>query len=248
MNRNDLFPPPATQARSAGSFNWIEGLAPRMIQLAARGAPQALAARLKEEWLADLSERRGQMSRLSFALGCYWALVEISRDHCPIIIAAPASATTGSTLAGFAYRGPSIFSRRATSVAPAAVLCDINTTPLIDVMLVLLVTLIVTLPIMTNAVKVDLPQPSPPTKSTRPEVINLDIDFDGTLLWNGRTVANMTQLESYFRTEARKSPQPEVRLHPDSRVKYDFVAQVLSSAQHNRMQKIGFVNTGDFTD
>jgi biopolymer transport protein ExbD len=129
------------------------------------------------------------------------------------------------------------------------VMCDINTTPLIDVMLVLLVTLIVSLPIMTHAVKLDMPQntnrPPPPVK---PDVIDLEIDFDGTVVWNGSTVSSLQQLEGYFRIEADKDPQPEIHLRPDRRVKYDFVAKVLAAAQRNRMKRIGFVNTAEFGD
>jgi biopolymer transport protein ExbD len=126
-------------------------------------------------------------------------------------------------------------------------MCDINTTPLIDVMLVLLVTLIISLPIMTHAVKLDMPHGNPPPPDARPEVIDLEIDFDGTVVWNG-TVVQMNQLEGYFRQEADKSPQPEIHLRPDRRVKYDFVARVLASAQRNRMVKIGFVNTSEFNE
>jgi biopolymer transport protein ExbD len=129
----------------------------------------------------------------------------------------------------------------------AAVICEMNTTPLIDVMLVLLVTLIVSLPIMTHAVKLDLPQ-TPPPSSPRPEVINLDIDFDGTVVWDGTPVASVAQLESYLRIEAQKAPQPEIHIRPDRRVKYHFVAEVLASAQHNRIQRMGFVNTAEFRD
>jgi biopolymer transport protein ExbD len=129
------------------------------------------------------------------------------------------------------------------------VMCDINTTPLIDVMLVLLVTLIVSLPIMTHAVKLDMPQPhSQPPPDRPPDVIDLEIDFDGTVIWNGNTVPSMGQLEGYFRIEAAKDPQPEIHLRPDRRAKYDFVAKVLAAAQRNRMRRIGFVNTGEFAD
>jgi biopolymer transport protein ExbD len=129
------------------------------------------------------------------------------------------------------------------------VMCDINTTPLIDVMLVLLVTLIVSLPIMTHAVKLDMPQhTNPPPDTVRPEVIDLEIDFDGTVVWNGTVVNNLPQLEGYFREEANKDPQPEIHLRPDRRAKYDYVAKVLASAQRNRMKRIGFVNTPDFRD
>src|ERR1700742_4337323 len=132
--------------------------------------------------------------------------------------------------------------------AGGGVMCDINTTPLIDVMLVLLVTLIVSLPIMTHAVKLDMPQSNnPPPPDQRPDVIDLEIDFDGTVVWNGTPVQNLQKLEAYFHTEADKAVQPEIHLRPDRRVKYDFVAKVLAAAQRNRMKKIGFVNTSEFS-
>ena len=129
-----------------------------------------------------------------------------------------------------------------------AVMCDINTTPLIDVMLVLLVTLIVSLPIMTHAVKLDMPNPNaqPPPPDTPPEVIDLEIDSDGTVVWNGNPVANLATLEGYFHNEAAKDPQPEIHLRPDRRARYDVVAKVLAAAQHNHMVKIGFVNVAQF--
>lgn len=137
----------------------------------------------------------------------------------------------------------------AMSVGPGGeAMCDINTTPLIDVMLVLLVTLIVTLPVMTHAVKLDMPNPNnqPPPPPTPPEVIDLEIDSDGTVVWNGTPVSGIDQLESYFRTESAKDPQPEIHLRPDRRASYGVVAQVLAAAQRNRMKKIGFVNTAEF--
>jgi biopolymer transport protein ExbD len=130
------------------------------------------------------------------------------------------------------------------------VMCDINTTPLIDVMLVLLVTLIVSLPIMTHAVKLDMPNTHnpPPPPDQRPEVIDLEIDFDGTIVWNGTPVTGIEQLEGYFHTDAEKVPQPEIHLRPDRRVRYDVVARVLAAAQRNRMKKIGFVNNAEFNE
>jgi biopolymer transport protein ExbD len=129
-------------------------------------------------------------------------------------------------------------------------MCDINTTPLIDVMLVLLVTLIISLPIMTHAVKLDMPDVShpPPPDQVKPEVIDLEIDFDGTVVWNGTPVQGLDQLEGFFRTESTKDPQPEIHLRPDRRAKYDVVAKVLAAAQRNRMKKIGFVNTSEFAE
>jgi biopolymer transport protein ExbD len=132
--------------------------------------------------------------------------------------------------------------------AAGAVMCDINTTPLIDVMLVLLVTLIVSLPVMTHAVKLDMPNPNapPPPPDTPPEVIDLEIDFDGTVAWNGTTIPDLATLEGYFHNEAQKDPQPEIHLRPDRRAKYGVVAQVLAAAQHNHMKKIGFTNVAEF--
>jgi biopolymer transport protein ExbD len=129
-------------------------------------------------------------------------------------------------------------------------MCDINTTPLIDVMLVLLVTLIVSLPIQTHAVKLDMPNANnpPPPPDQRPEVIDIEVDFDGTIVYNGNPVPSIDTLEGYFRTEAQKDPQPEIHLRPDRRAKYDVVARVLAAAQRNRMKKIGFVNVAEFKD
>jgi len=133
-------------------------------------------------------------------------------------------------------------------VDSTAPMCDMNMTPLIDVLLVLLIMFIVTLPVMTHAVKLDMPQANnnpPPT--VLPEVIDIDVDFDGTIVWNG-TVVSLGQIEGYFRTEAAKDPQPEIHLRPDRRAKYGVVASVLASAQRNRVKRIGFVNTAEFRD
>lgn len=131
-----------------------------------------------------------------------------------------------------------------------APMCDINTTPLIDVMLVLLVTLIVTLPVMTHAVKLDMPPPNlnQPPPPVPPVIINLDIYYDGTISWNGQTIPTLDELEQQFKEAAEKDPQPELHLAPDSHVKYDIVAKVLAAAQHNHMEKIGFVNTSQFVE
>ena len=128
-------------------------------------------------------------------------------------------------------------------------MCDINTTPLIDVMLVLLIMFIITIPVMTHAVKLDMPRPSDaPPPPVQPEIIDIEIDFDGTVVWNGSVVPSMDTLEAYFRQESQKDPQPELHLRPDKRAKYDVVARVLASAQRNRLVKIGFVNVAEFQD
>ncbi len=122
---------------------------------------------------------------------------------------------------------------------------DINMTPLIDVMLVLLIMFIITIPVMTHAVKLDMPRATNAPSNVQPIVINLEIDFDGTVLWNG-TPVEIEALESYFRREAANEPQPELHIRPSKRAKYDVVARVLASAQRNGMRKIGFVGNEQF--
>jgi len=124
---------------------------------------------------------------------------------------------------------------------------DINTTPLIDILLVLLIMFIITIPVMTHAVKLDMPQATPPTEElVQPEVIDLMIDFDGTILWNGTVVPSVDTLDTYFRREAQKDPQPELHINPNKRASYDIVARVLASAQRNHLNKIGFVGSEQF--
>ena len=122
---------------------------------------------------------------------------------------------------------------------------DINMTPLIDVMLVLLIMFIITIPVMTHAVKLDMPRASNAPSLAEPVGINLEIDFDGTVLWNG-TPVEYEALEGYFRREAAADPQPELHIRPSKRAKYDVVARVLASAQRNGMRKIGFVGNEQF--
>ena len=128
--------------------------------------------------------------------------------------------------------------------------CDMNTTPLIDVMLVLLVMLIVTIPIQTHAVKLDLPPPNapPPASNVQPVVVNLEIDFDGTPIWNGSPVSSRAQLDRYFTDIAAQIPQPEVHLRPNRLAKYDAVARTLADAQRLGVTKIGFVGNEQYIE
>jgi biopolymer transport protein ExbD len=136
-----------------------------------------------------------------------------------------------------------------TAMEENAPMVEMNMTPLIDVMLVLLIMFIITIPVMTHAVKLDMPQANnPPPQDQRPEVIDLEVDFDGTVVWNGSVVPSIQTLEQYFSQESTKEPQPEIHLRPDRRAKYGTVALVLAAAQRNRMKKIGFVNTSEFRD
>lgn len=117
---------------------------------------------------------------------------------------------------------------------------EMNTTPLIDVMLVLLVMIIITIPVMTHATKLDMPQPNNTTITEPPPVVRVNIDDAGMIFWNGEQVS-MSELESRFRQESAKDPQPELHILPDRWTKYEYVAAVLAAAQRNRMEKIGFV-------
>ena len=122
---------------------------------------------------------------------------------------------------------------------------EMNMTPLIDVLLVLLVMFIITIPVMTHAVKLDMPRATNAPKLTEPVVIQLEIDFDGTVLWNGSPV-EIDALDGYFRREAANDPQPELHIRPNKRASYDVVARVLAAAQRNQLLKIGFVGNEQF--
>ena len=122
---------------------------------------------------------------------------------------------------------------------------EMNMTPLIDVLLVLLVMFIITIPVMTHAVKLDMHRPNNAPKLSEPVVIQLEIDFDGTVLWNGSAVT-VDDLDTYFRREAANDPQPELHIRPNKRASYDVVARVLAAAQRNGLLKIGFVGNEQF--
>jgi len=119
------------------------------------------------------------------------------------------------------------------------VMVEMNTTPLIDVMLVLLTLLIITLPIQTHAVKLDMPRPNQKPPPTPPVVVTLEVDFDGTILWNGTAVDRAT-LDSYLQSASTDDPQPEIHLQPNRLAKYDRVAMVLADAQRIGVTHIGF--------
>jgi biopolymer transport protein ExbD len=125
-------------------------------------------------------------------------------------------------------------------------IADMNTTPLVDVMLVLLILFIITLPVMTNSTNLHIGQG--PIIPTSRETISLAIDFDGTILWNGTVVEDLAQLERYFVVEAGKARQPELHVQPNRRAKYDTVAQVLAIAQRSGMQRIGFAGQERFKE
>lgn len=119
------------------------------------------------------------------------------------------------------------------------VMVEMNTTPLIDVMLVLLTLLIITLPIQTHAVKLDMPKPNQKPPERPPVVVTLVVDFDGTILWNGTPVDRAT-LDQYLESAYSDDPQPEIHLQPNRLAKYDTVAMVLADAQRIGVTHIGF--------
>jgi len=121
---------------------------------------------------------------------------------------------------------------------------QINTTPLIDVMLVLLVMLIMTLPIATHAVKLDLPSNHAPPQPARP-VVNIDIDFDGRVFWNGTDANAADRLDRWFRQAAQSDVVPIVKVYPDRRAPYERVAQVLAAAQRAHLRDIAVAPVAD---
>jgi len=130
----------------------------------------------------------------------------------------------------------------------AEVMVDINTTPLIDVMLVLLIMLIITIPVQTHAVKLNMPVNVPQQPVKPPQVVNIDVDFDGTILWDGQAVPDRAALESRFQQVAQLADQPEVHLRPNKLVTYKYVAMVMASAQRLGVTKIGLVGNEQFVN
>lgn len=125
---------------------------------------------------------------------------------------------------------------------------EMNTTPLIDVMLVLLIMLIITIPIQTHEVKLDLPGGNPPPAVIEPVVVTIDVDFDGTLFWNGTQLPDRAALEALMQQAAAQPVQPEIHLRPNKLVAYRNVIAVMASAQRLGLDKIGLVGNEQFID
>jgi biopolymer transport protein ExbD len=126
------------------------------------------------------------------------------------------------------------------------VMGEMNTTPLIDVMLVLLVMLIITIPIQRHSVDLNLPSGKAPPAISEPEIVRIDIDFDGTVLWNGELVADQAALETRMREKATQQVQPEIHLRPNKLVKYERVAAVMAAAQRLGLKKLGMVGNEQY--
>ena len=130
----------------------------------------------------------------------------------------------------------------------AEVMMDINTTPLIDVMLVLLVMLIITIPIQLHSVNLNMPVGNPPPPLVEPEVLKIDIDPSSRIFINAELINGRQELEDRLTLEAAKQPQPEMHLRPDRSAKYAVVAEVMAAAQRLGMTKIGIVGSEQFLE
>jgi biopolymer transport protein ExbD len=120
------------------------------------------------------------------------------------------------------------------------VMNEINMTPLVDVMLVLLIIFIITVPVMKHSVNIDLPRASNQVLDAKPETVRLSVDAAGTYFLNESAIQD-DQLAQRFRTEAAREPQPELHIRGDKSVRYERVAQAMALAQQSGMRKIGFI-------
>jgi biopolymer transport protein ExbD len=126
------------------------------------------------------------------------------------------------------------------------VMLEMNTTPLIDVMLVLLVMLIITIPIQLHSVNVDMPAPSATTQQVPPKAITIEVNANSQIVWEGQVLYDRATLEAKMQLEAAKADQPEIHFMPNRAAKYEVVAGVMASAQRLGLQKIGLANIPDF--
>ncbi|WP_244785637.1 ExbD/TolR family protein [Cupriavidus pauculus] len=120
------------------------------------------------------------------------------------------------------------------------VMSEINMTPLVDVMLVLLIIFIITIPVINHAVKIDLPRATNQPNDAKPQSINVSVDAHGKVYWNQEEV-DQAQLEQRIAAAAQVQPQPELHLRADRDVRYERVAEVMAAAQHGGLGKIGFI-------
>ena len=120
------------------------------------------------------------------------------------------------------------------------VMNEINMTPLVDVMLVLLIIFIITIPVMKHAVNIDLPRATNQVQDVKPETIRLSVNAQGEYYWNENKVAD-TDLVPMLQAEAAKEPQPELHIRGDKEVRYERVAQAMAAAQQAGVKKIGFI-------
>ena len=126
------------------------------------------------------------------------------------------------------------------------VVSAINTTPLIDVMLVLIIMLIITIPVQLHTVNLNMPAGNPPPPTKEPVVVTIDVDFDGTILWNGEALPTREALQAKLVQAAAQPDQPEVHVRPNKLVEYKYVAEVLAESQRLGVSKLGMVGNEQF--
>ena len=120
------------------------------------------------------------------------------------------------------------------------VMNEINMTPLVDVMLVLLIIFIITIPVMKHAINVDLPRATNVPQDAKPQTVRLSVDAKGVYYWNDAQIAD-EQLPALLKEQAAKNPQPDVHIRGDKEVRYERVAQAMAAAQQAGLKKIGFI-------
>ncbi len=128
------------------------------------------------------------------------------------------------------------------------VMMEINTTPLIDVMLVLLIMLIITIPAQLHSVNLDMPVAKPPTKKVDPVVIKVDVGADNVINWNGKPITGRADLEAKLVAAAAIQPQPELHIRSHAKAKYESVVLIMASAQRLGLNKLGVVGSEQFVN
>ena len=128
------------------------------------------------------------------------------------------------------------------------VMMEINTTPLIDVMLVLLIMLIITIPAQLHSVNLDMPVSTPPANKVAPVVIKIDVDAKSVINWNGKPVSDRADLEAKLLAAAAIQPQPELHIRSHAQAKYEAVVLVMASAQRLGLNKLGIVGSEQFVN
>ena len=126
------------------------------------------------------------------------------------------------------------------------VMMEINTTPLIDVMLVLLIMLIITIPAQLHSVNLDLPVAAPPTKKVEPVVIKTEVDANNQISWNGKALASREELQSKLQEASQREPQPELHVRSHAKAKYETTMAVMANAQRLGLKKLGIVGAEQF--
>ena len=121
------------------------------------------------------------------------------------------------------------------------VMSEINTTPLVEIMLVLLIIFLITSPVMLKLQKITLPEETNQVSKTTPEDVNIVVNKDGEMYWNQKRLANTDELFEFLKKESVKVPQPEVKIRGDQQSRYEAIGRVIYTAQRAGVQKVGFV-------